>query len=245
MTQHPSPTSSPHTDPGARPSPERGPALVTLWRVAGALALVHVVLFVAAAAITGQPTVHEGQDVIEHSFNVGGLGRLMAAGYLLVVGFLCLVPFAVFIARQVGRRTEVARWAAQTGAAAALIGVVIIVGAGFSAGAAAMWADDRGQDLQTVLTVNNIRNFSYFLALPFLGVFAMGTGIAALVDRVLTRWVGWGGVVVGAALVLAIPAAGVGIQYGMPLWLLWLLGTAVSLLRHDPAGGERIVEPLR
>lgn len=245
MTRHPSPTSSPSIGPGARPSPERGPAAVRLWRVAGALALVHVVLFVAAAAITGQPTVHEGQDVIEHSFNVGGLGRLMAAGYLLVVGFLCLVPFAVFIARQVGRRTEVAQWAAQTGAAAAVIGVVIVVGTGFSAGAAAMWAHDRGQDLQTVLTINNIRNFSYFLALPFLGVFAMGTGIAALVDRMLTRWVGWGGVVVGAALVLAIPAAGVGIQYGMPLWLLWLLGTAISLFRHDPVGAETIVEPLR
>lgn len=104
MTQHPSPTSSPNTDPGARPSLERGPAPVTLWRVAGALALVHVVLFLAAAAITGQPTVHEGQDVIEHSFSMGGLGRLMAAGYLLVFGFLCLVPFAVFLARQVGAR---------------------------------------------------------------------------------------------------------------------------------------------
>lgn len=245
MTQHPSPTASPSTTTTTSKSPGRRPAPATLWRVAGTLALLHVVLFVAAAAITGQPTVHEGQDGIEHSFNVGGLGRLMAAAYLLVLGFLCLVPFAVFIARNVGRRTEVARWAAQTAAAAALIGVVIIVGAGFSAGAAAMWADDRGQDLQTVLTVNNIRNFSYFLSLPFLGVFAMGTGIAALVDDVLTRWIGWGGVVVGVALVLAIPAAGVGIQYGMPLWLVWLLSTAISLLRYDPAGAERISEPLR
>lgn len=245
MTRNSSPTASPRNEQSTSWSTDPGPAPARLWRVAGALALLHVVLFVAAAAITGQPTVHEGQDGIEHSFNVGGLGRLMSAGYLLVLGFLCLVPFAVFVARNVGRRTEVARWAAQTAAAAALIGVVIIVGAGFSAGAAAMWSNDRGQDLQTVLTVNNIRNFSYFLSLPFLGVFAMGTGIATLVDHVLTRWVGWGGLVVGVALVLAIPAAGVGIQYGMPLWLLWLLGAAINLLRHDPTGAATISEPLR
>ena len=69
------------------------------------------------------------------------------------------------------------------------------------------------------------------------GAFAIGTGVAALQDRLLTRWVGWGGVGVGIALVLAIPAAATGIQYGMPLWLVWWVGTAVSLLGHDPAGG--------
>jgi hypothetical protein len=245
MTQDASHAASPSTDSSTSRILDPGQATARLWRVAGALALLHVVLFVAAAAITGQPTVHEGQDGIEHSFNVGGLGRLMAAGYLLVLGFLCLVPFAVFIARNVGRRSEVGRWAAQTAAAGALIGVVIIVGGGFSAGAAAMWADDRGQDLQSVLTVNNIRNFSYFISLPFFGAFAVGTGVAALVDGVLTRWVGWSGVAVGAGLVLAIPAAGVGIQYGMPLWLLWVLVAAISLLRHDPTGPAAISEPLR
>lgn len=212
------------------------PATTTaVWRTAGAMALLHVILFVTAAAITGQPTVYDGQEGIEHSFNEGSVPRLMTAGYLLVLGFLSLVPFAVFVARNLGQRTEVGRWAAQTAAAAAVAAVVIIAGAGFSAGGAAIWAQERGVELQTVLAVNNIRNFSYFLALPVLGAFAIGTGVAALVDGVCTRWVGWGGVAVGLALVIAIPAAGVGIQYGMPLWLLWLLGTAISLLRDRPA----------
>jgi hypothetical protein len=245
MTRRTSPAADPSTGPRTDPHADPGPAPARLWQLAGVLALLHVVLFVGAAAIAGQPTVHEGQQVIEHSFNVGGLGRQMVAGYVLLLGFMCLVPFAVFMARNVGRRTEVGRWAAQTAAAAALIGVVIIVGAGFSAGAAAVWAEHRGQDLKTVLTVNNIRNFSYFISLPFLGAFALGTGIAALIDGVLTRWIGWGGVAVGAGIMLAIPAAGVGIQYGMPLWLLWLLGAAISLLRHHPTGAATISEPLR
>jgi hypothetical protein len=217
-----------------------------LWRAAGAFALAHVLLFVTASAITGQPTVHDGQAGIEHSFNDGDLTRLMIAGYLTVVGFLVVVPVVVFLGQQLGRRTAVGCWSARTGAAAGVAYVVVIVGAGFSAGAAALWGRDQGLDLETVLAVNNIRNFSYFLALPLAGAFAIGTGVAALQDRLLTRWVGWGGVGVGIALVLAIPAAATGIQYGMPLWLVWWVGVAVTLMRHrgDAATAEdRLAAP--
>ena len=203
-----------------------------LWRAAGAFALTHVLVLIGATALTGPPTVHDGQAGIEHSFNDGDLARLMTAGYLTVIGFLVVVPTMVFLAQHLGRRTAVGRWSARTGAAAGVAYVVVIVGAGFSAGAAALWGRDHGLALETVLAVNNIRNFSYLLALPLAGAFAIGTGVAALQDNLLTRWVGWGGVGVGAALVLAIPAAAAGIQYGMPLWLLWWVGVAVSLMRH-------------
>ena len=205
-----------------------------LWRLAGGLALAHVLLFLAASAITGQPMVHRGQEGIEHSFNEGSFARVASGGYLLVLGFLAVVPLAVFLARNLGTGSPAGRWAAQTAGAAALAYVVLVTGAGFSAGAAALWARDHGLDLETVLAINNIRNFAYFLALPFAGTFALGSGIAALTDRTLVHWVGWGGIGVGLALVVAIPAAAVGIQFGMPLFLLWLTGTGISLLRHQP-----------
>ena len=205
-------------------------------RVAGGLLLAHVVLFVAAAALSGPPTIHEGQAGIEHSFNDGDLGALLAAGYLLTLGFLALVPVVVLLGRELGRAGELGRWAATTAAAAGGAYVLVIVGVALPAGGAALWAHHRGVDLPTVLAVNNIRNFAYFISLPVAGLFALGTGVAALVDGLMRTWVGWGGVVVGVALVLAIPAAAVGIQYGMPLLLLWLLGLAISLLRRTPGG---------
>lgn len=215
---------------------ELDPIRVPHWRVAGVCSLLYVVCFVMTVVISGQPTVYEGQEGIEHSFVEGDLTRVMFGGYVVLLGYLSLLPAMVFLARAVGRRTDAGRWAAQTAAAAGVVYVAIIVGSGFAPGAAALWASHHGVDLETVLAVNNIRNFAYFVVMPIMGLYAIGVGLSALSDRVLTRWVGWGGVVVGTALVLAIPAAALGIQYGMPLWLLWWVGVGVSLLRHVPAG---------
>jgi hypothetical protein len=149
---------------------------------------------------------------------------------VLVLGFLAAVPVLAFLAANLGRGSEAGRWAARTGAAAGLA-YVLVVGTGLAAGTAAMWALDHGTELETVLAVNNVRNFAFFLALPTAGAFVLGTGIAALGDGLGGRWFGWTSIAVGVALLLAIPAAAVGIQFGMPLLLVWWLCLATSLLR--------------
>jgi hypothetical protein len=202
-----------------------------LRRLAGAFALAHVVLFLGALAMSGPPTVHEGQEGIEHSFQDDSLPLILTAGYLTVLALLVLVPVMTYLGRTLGRRSEAGRWAASTAVAAGLGHVVVLTGTAFAAGGAATWGNASGLDLDTTLAINNIRNFAYYLSLPLAGVSSIGIGISALADGVLTRWLGWGGVAVGAALLLAIPAAGVGIQYGMPLFLLWWLGVGISLLR--------------
>lgn len=213
---------------------EPAPTPRTMWRIAGALALAHVVLFLLAVAVSGPPTIHPGQEGIEHSWHEGPVAQVMASGYLNVLGFLALLPAFVFLGSVVGRRTAAGHWAAQTATLAGLGFVLVVVGTGFAAGGAALWSRETGLDLETTLALNNIQNFAYLLGLPLLGVFALATGYAAVTERVLTRWVGWGGIGVGIALLLALPAAGVGLTYGMPLWLLWWLGVGISLLRHDP-----------
>jgi hypothetical protein len=55
--------------------------------------------------------------------------------------------------------------AGQTAWAAGIAYVVVIVGVGFSAGGAGLWALHHDADLQTVLSVNNVRNFAYFAAI--------------------------------------------------------------------------------
>ncbi len=209
------------------------------WRVAAGCVLLHVACFVLSLVIIGQPTVHEGQEGIEHSFVQGELATVFSGGYVLLIGYVALLPAMVFLARALGRRNEMSRWAAHTAVAAGVVYLTIIVGSGLAPGAAALWGTHHGLPLDTALAINNVRNFAYFVALPFMALYALGVGMSALGDRVLTRWTGWGGVVVGAALLLAVPAAGVGIQYGMPLWLLWWVGVGVSMLRHQPVADVR------
>jgi hypothetical protein len=211
------------------------PPSCRMWGAAGLLVLAYVGSFVAAIALTGPPTVHDGQGVIEHSWNEGNLLLAMTGGYVLLLGLLCLTAAMVFLARTVGHRTEAGRWAAMTAAAAGVLYVVTIVAGGLAPGAAALWGFEQGLDLQTALAVNNVRNFAYFAVMPVLGAHALALAAAAFIDRMFAWWVGWGGVIVGVALLLAIPAATIGVQYGMPLWLLWWLGIGVSLLRHRAA----------
>jgi hypothetical protein len=195
-------------------------------------ALFFVAAFVCATLLIGQPVVHAGQEGIEHSLVERGLGPVFGGMFLLTLGFLALIVTMTFLAQAVGRRTATGTLAAQTAWAAGIAYVVVIVGVGLSAGGAGLWALHHDAAMQTVLSVNNIRNFSYFAAMPFMGVYSLALGVAALADRVLTRWVGWGGVAAGVGFLLAVPAAAVGVQFAMPLWLLWWIGVGISLLRY-------------
>jgi hypothetical protein len=213
-----------------------------LRRSAGAGALCYVAAFVLAAVLVGQPTVHGGQEGIEHSLVESGLGLAFGGMYLLTLGFLLLLPAMIFLSRALGHRTPLGSWAAQTATAAGTAYVVVIVGVGFSAGAAALWAHHQELDLPSVVSLNNVRNFAYFVATPFMGLYSIAIGVAAISDRLLTRWVGWGGVIVGTAFLLAVPAAAIGVQYAMPLWLLWWVGTGIALLRHRPGADNAPAE---
>ena len=155
-----------------------------LRRSAGAGALFYVAAFVLTAVLVGQPTVHAGQEGIEHSLVESGLARAFTGMYLLTLGFLLLLPAMIFLSRALGRRTPLGSWAAQTAAVAGTAYVVVIVGVGFSAGAAALWALHQELDLPSVVSLNNVRNFAYFVATPFMGLYSIAIGVAAISDRV-------------------------------------------------------------
>ena len=215
------------------PTPEtiRSTRPRTLWRAAGALALTHVALVAVGIIIRGAPTILPGQEAIEHSWSDGPLERVLAGMWVDLMAFVVLIPVLVFLAGAFGR-TAAGGWASRTAAAAGLAYVVTVAGAGFAAGAAATWGAAHGLDLDTALAVNNIRNFAYVSGATLLGVHALGTGLAALADRVMVRWVGWGGVAVGAVALLTGPLSAIGVgTLGFPLWMAWFVGLAVGLLR--------------
>lgn len=209
----------------------------TLWRIAGGLALAHVALVVAGISVQDSPLFAEGAAGIRRDYVEGDLGRSIAGGMVEGLGFILLIPVLVFLVRAVGRRTELARWAALTAGSAGLAYVAVTMAVGLPAGAAAMYGAQHGLDVDTAFAVNNIRIFGYFLSLGLLGAHAICLAVAAVQDRVLVRWFGVGGFVTGTVLLLSVPAALIGQQdWGTLVWIVWWIGVGVGMLRHRPAG---------
>ncbi len=215
-------------------SPPSVPA-TRLWRTAGLLALAHVVLILAGIALQNSPRLEEGIAGIERGYVEGNMARTMAGGMVEVLGFVLLIPALVFLARAIGRRTEIGRWAAQTALMSGMAYVAVTMAVGFPAGAAALYGAQHGLDVDTAFAINNIRIFSFFLSFALLGLHALGLAVAAWQDRMMTRWVGWGGLVTGVVLFASVPAAAVGQQdWGVLVWFVWWIGVGVVLLRHRP-----------
>ena len=207
-----------------------------LWRWAGGFALAHVVLLFAGLSQQAPVSLADGAASLEEVYGGADLASVYLGGVLELLGFLCLLVALVFVARAVGRRTEAGRWAAQVGLLAGVGYVAATFATGMPAGAASLYALHHGVGVDTAFAVNNIRLFAYFVSLMLLGLSCLGVAVSALADRYSPRWVGWGGVLTGVALLSTPALASIG-QQDLPtlVWLIWWVGLAVGLLRHRPA----------
>ena len=215
-----------------RPGHDR-PVPQPLWRVAGWLALAHVVLLLAGIALQDGARLDEGIAGIERAYVDGNLARTMSGGYVELIGFVLMIPVLVFLARVIGTRTETGRWATGTALVGGIGYLALTFAPGMAAGATAMLAAQDGVDLETAWVLNNLRVLSYVVSLLFLGTHAIGLGIAAIDDRVFGRWIGWGGIASGLVLFVAVPLTAYNLHdLGTLVWLVWWIGLAVCLLRH-------------
>jgi hypothetical protein len=204
----------------------------TAWRTAGVLALGHVVLMLLA--ITQQQSARLGEDPAA-AYAGADLARVFAGGYLEALAFLLLLPVVAFLGREVGRATDVGRWAASTGFAAGVAYIASTLAVGLPAGAAAIYGAEHGADLVAVSLVNDVRNFAFFLSMMLLAVQVAGVAIAVLTDRRLPGWLGWSGLGIAVVLVGTVPFAGTGaVDYASLVWILWFIALATAMLRHRP-----------
>jgi len=208
------------------------PPTTTTRRVAGGLALGHVVLLFAAFAFEGVAAAQHGTSPTKLADLLGGapLDRTLVAGYLESLSFFVLTPAIVLIAYLFSRRTTVGRFAAQSFTAFGVAFVASTLAVGFPAGAAALYAAHHGVDAGSIATVNDIRNYSFVLQVALNAAMALALGVAALAERVHTRWVGWGGIVVGVGGLIAVPFAQNTVSSA---WMIWWVGMAVLLLRQN------------
>ncbi len=217
------------TTPETTTQPSSRVASPAAWRLAGGLALAHVVLLFAGFSQEVNVVHGDSPDSIRDTLLHANLDRVMAGGYVESLSFILLIPALVFVARMVGRRTEGGRWAATTGLAAGIGFVAVTLAAGMPAGAAALYAAQHGADAQTVAAVDDVRNYAFFLGVLLCAAQALAVGVAALVDRRFTRWLGYGGVVVGVVSTVGVAAHFVNVA--SMLWVVWWVGVGITLIR--------------
>ena len=209
----------------------------TAWRVAGALALAHVVLILVGISQQRSPRLGDDVAAVTAEYVDSDMTRIFAGGYIEALGFILLLPVIAFLARAVGRSTAIGGWAAQTASAGGVAYVAVSLVPGLAAGAAALYGAQHGADLGTVSVVNDVRNFAFFLSMLFLAVHAAGVSVSALSDRVLPPWIGWAGLATALVLVASVPFAVVGaVDYATLVWILWFVALAGAMLRHRPEG---------
>ena len=210
------------------------PVSVRLWRVAGALAIAHVVLMFAGAPST--PLLGDTKANVLAAYVTGSMPRMYAGGYVEYLGFLVFLVGALLLARLLRGRTETTGWLAACIGGAGTTYVAVTVAAGFSAGAAALYNGHHGAAISTITTVNDVRNFAYFLSIGVLGVFTLAVAAAIASTRTLPRWLAWAGFPVGIAMIGTGPAARLGwVDFASLAWGVWFLALAVLALRGPRA----------
>ena len=204
-----------------------------LFRWAGGLGLAHVLVMLAAFSGEGVSSVEHGTApaAVLHSYGTVSTTRVELFSYLEAMSFLLLLPALVLLARLFGRRTEAGRVAGRTALALGVAYVGSTFAIGFPPLTAAVYAAHHGVDAATLTTVNDLRNYGFLLQVALSMAFVLALGIAALSERVLTKWVGWGGVAVGGIGILATPFAHNAMSM---LWMVWWVGLAVLCLRGGP-----------
>lgn len=221
------------------PEPRAATHSPALWRVAGGLAIAHVVLLFAGFSQERTAGLGDTHTGARYALVEGSLARSLVGGYLESFSFVVLLPALVFLAHAVGTRTAVGRWAASTSLMAGVCYVAITLATGMPPGAAAMYGAHHGGDLATAVMVNDVRNFAFYLSLLALGMQALTLGIAARSDGFSRRWTGAGGVVVGILLFLGVAGAGVGLHdLASMIWMVWWIGVAVQLIRNAPTAAR-------
>lgn len=209
----------------------------TTWRLAGGLAIAHLVMIFAA--ITQEVMVEHNTPIATLQAKFGGadLTRVFAAGYVEALAFLIMVPAIVLLTHIFGNHTETGRLAAQTFLALGIVYVAATLAVGFAPGAAAMYGAQHGADVHTVAVVNDIRNYGFMLQVALEGAMALALAVAALAEGIGRRWVGYGGLAAGALVIVGMPFAHNAVDMA---WMVWWLGLAVILLRGPQSAGRSI-----
>ncbi|HET9500012.1 MAG TPA: DUF4386 family protein [Marmoricola sp.] len=206
------------------------PGSRTAWRWAGGLGLAHVLLLLGAFSIEGVGADSATFSTATKVYGAFSPDRVRYGSFVEAMSFVLLVPALVLLARLLGRK-ETGRVAGQTmvGLGVAYVGATLAIG--FPPLNVAVSAAHHGADPALVASLDLLRNDGFILQVGLLFAVTLALGVAALSERRLTRWAGWGGIGVGALGLVATPFAHDGANL---VWMAWWVGLCVLCLRGGP-----------
>lgn len=212
-----------------------------LWVTAGCLAIGYAVLTFVGVVFQYTLQLGQGQHEGVKQLVQTSLTRNYVGGYIEYLAGLVLLVGMLLFARLLRGESETTGWLSSCMSGAAITNVAVSV-AGAAAGAAALYGAHHGASLSAATTVNNVRNFAFFLSGGLAGVFMISAGAAGRVTGLLPRWVSYTGIAIGAFNILAVAGARIGLQnVSTILWFVWLIVLGVTALRAGR--GTQAVSP--
>jgi hypothetical protein len=203
-----------------------------LWRVAGALALAHVALLLGGVSLETTPMLGGGRAAVSAAYVHGSMTPTFTGGYLEFLGFLVFLVVSVLLGQLLRGTGTTPAWLSSCITASGVTYTAVTIATGFAAGAAALYNGHHGASLDTITTVNDVRNFAFFLSIGVLGVFTLAVAGAISATRTLPRWLAWSGYLVGALSIGAVPFARIGgLDVANLIWLVWFVVLGIAALR--------------
>ena len=208
-----------------------------LWLTAGWSTIAFVVLTFAGIIPQKAVTLGDKPSHVRDALVTSSMTKMYAGYYIEFIAGLVFLVAMLLLARLLRGEGETTGWLSSCITGATIVYIAVSLATGGAAGAAAIYDGHHGASLATVTTVNDIRNIGYSLSGGVAGVLVLATSGAGLATRLLPRWFGYAGYVIGVVLIAAVPAVRAGAPQTM-LWFLWLVVLGVVSLRR-----ARVAEP--
>src|SRR3954468_23292965 len=159
-------------------------------RAGAACGLAGIALLLGGFALEAPAAaVHTGAtaDIVAF-YSEGAVTAKYAGGLIESVGLLLLLPFAAMLADRVRGAGVAGRLLGPVVRSTAALYVALCLAPGQAAGAAALWlGHSRDADPAAILALNDLRVFSYYLALLAFAAFFVAAGAAGVGSRQLPR----------------------------------------------------------
>ena len=207
-----------------------------LWRIAGTLAIAHVVLTFAGISLETTPELGATANTFADSFVHSSLTRTLTGGVIEYLAFLVFLAGILLIAQLLRGDGDLAWWLTSLVRGAGVTYTAVTLATGFPAGAAALYDGHRGgTSLATLTAINDIRNFAFFLSIGTLGLCTLALSGAIRLSGRLPSWLAYTGFAVGCVCIAAVPAQPYGaVNYAILLWLVWFVALGVTAIRGAP-----------